>query len=750
MATDGTDLYLAVDAEPKDKILKLDPQGNLVAGFGVNGAADAPGTEVGGLAFQNGFLYVATNDERTVPDPFGQGFFIERFPALHKIDPNTGEELARRRIDVNDAFAGVFKLLDSIGSLASDGQFLYAGVKGTEGIQGAWFKIDPQFPPGAQNPPAERIDEFAGRLRFMPGFEAFEIIVSPEFPEDRQLVAAGQVDFGTPGTPDLRGVVSRFDREAGVMFDQFELTDITGMAYIGARLFMADDDTDTILGTAFLENSPVEVTLATSGPLGDDDFAANFSVMVDSTTLDADPALFRFGRRGTVEVAITSHVEGQVLTDPVTTIEGLVADSSVTSVEVGIELPFTRFIDDSVDAASVDIWDVNSGTGGAAIWHIACSDGSLAPDFGFPNNPRTSSAPCSWRYAIPDGASGDFDTGERTQGTLTTADPVTASQGSGLSFFTAFATELAPDTDVKSVKLAQVTQDAQGNDQDGEFRPILQIVGPGGGQAAQPLDALPGFRFAELEPLFINPNLARIDIDLSSFAGQRLKIRFEFDSVNRFANDGEGFYIDDIVFFGSGTRTIQMDAVRLTEPVVLGGISFPRRFTTPFELAEGVNRLVAKATQPYRPRRSGTTSVSVSVDTTAPVVVLFGISASVNTPVQILFGNVDDETLVSLEVTQATSGVAPGTIFSVGESGAFSVPVSLVEGLNTFVATALDGGNLTGADTFEVILDTVAPTVVDEGPIFPVGAVSARTEDDIIFQVTADDGHRQRQRCRKG
>ncbi|MDA1348442.1 MAG: hypothetical protein O3A47_06195 [Chloroflexi bacterium] len=727
MATDGTDLFLAVDGSPKDKIMKLDQNGDLVAGFGDAGSVDSPGTDTGGLAFHDGFLYAVTNDERTIADPFG-GFSIQSFPVISKLDPGTGEELARSDIELQDPFGPPQRLLDPIGALASDGNLLYAGVLGTQGIQGAWFSLD-LGNLGFGHLFARQIDQFAGRLQFIPGFDAFEITGNASIPDNRSLIGTGTT--GTPGV-DPADTLSRFDRDTGVMFDQFVLagTDIRGMAYIGSTLFMANEDANNVLGTALPENPGVELTLATNSPLGDDDFAANFSVTGTIDELDpvfeADPALFRFGRRGVVTVDITSHDEGDVLTNPVATISGTVDDASVTTVEVGIQLPFTEFVDDPVTVGvSEDIWrDIGSVTGESAFWHIACSD--QAP--GFPSTPRVSSPTCSWRYATPDAPS--FNTGARTQGSLTTFDPITISQGSQISFFTGYATELSSNTDVKLVEVAQVTQDLQGNDQVGEFKPLAQIVGPGGGSGPAPFNALPGFRFVELEPLFINPNLGQVGIDLSNFAGQRVMVRFDFDSVNRFANGGEGWYLDDIVISGSGTETVLVSTTRPPLGSTLGGVLF----STQFELAEGVNILVAKATQPYAPNRSGQTSASVFVDTTDPIVNLFGIPSAVNSPVQTLLGSVDDLTLQLVDITQNGEG-----IFSQGEAGSLSIPVSLSEGLNTFVATATDGGGLVGTATFEVILDTASPTIVDEGAIFPVGSVSARTQDDIIFQVTADD-----------
>ena len=375
----------------------------------------------------------------------------------HKLDPNTGEELTHFdiRLPGFDPFAPPPQLFDEIGALASDGTFLYAGVKGTGGITGAWYKIDPQNPEAV--PPAQEVLEFAGILPFMPGFESMELSMGTQVPDDRSLLASGSVSGSGPAT-----LVARFDKDTGVMLDQFDLSagsgakDVRGMAYATSTrtLYLADDATDSILGTALPENTGVELTAVGS-------YSSQLRV-------DVDPA--------------------------------------VSQVEVGIQLPFTEFVSDSVSTSqSANIWDVGD-DGSGALWHIAC--GNSFP--GFPGPDRVGSPPCSWRYGIPD--SPHFDTGSRTQGELTTKDTIPVSPGAELEFFTAYATELAPGADIKAVEVARVTTDLQGNDVVGAFKPILHIVGKGGGFAPPPQDAEPSFKYVELDPLFINPSMVPVNV----------------------------------------------------------------------------------------------------------------------------------------------------------------------------------------------------------------------------------------------
>ena len=768
MATDGTDLYIAVDATPRDKIMKVDTTGAKVAAFGDNGAVDSPGEETDGLAFHKGSLYAAANDIRTFTlfDPFGNPFIETRLiPTISKMNPTTGKELERRAIWVQGAFQGpgsgffefldhcgpppfpgaqpgpgcVVVLQDSIGALGSDGQRLYAGVKGTEGRQGQWFTVDPDDP--NEQARAEEVVEFEGQLPFVPGFESFEVSDFSGAPEDRKLLTSGStIDPSNPAD-----TVVRFDRNTGAMFrenpdqnptGQFVLTgqDIKGMAYISSTrtLFIADDVSDKVFGTVLPENTGVELTVVGN-------YTTDLQVDVDSTTVQsATPASYSIDRNPEVIVEVQSPADGFVLTSPTTTISGRVNDPSIDEVAVGIQLPFTRSIDDPVSTAgSPAIW-TPSDDGSGALWHITCE--------GDPGPRRFSSPPCAWRYGVQ-GVPG-FDTGSRTQGSLETTDAVSASQDTRVGFKTAFGTEVVPDVDFKLVEVATIRTDLQGNDippTEADWRAVLQIVGLGGAFAPTPANAGPGFRFLELEPVFINPNMVSVDIDLGQFAGERVKIRFKFDSVNEFSNGGQGWFLDDIEVAGSGTRTVLIPTTRIdtgqgTAP------RFFRQFSTPFELSEGENILTANAKQPYRPFDTGEAVSRGFVDTRAPELALFGIPFATNQLGQTLSGAVFDPTMTSLEITQTVfinAVSSTETIFGISAEPAdnsFQVGIRLREGRNIFTASAIDGGGLRATTTFEVIGDITGPNIERVTAVFPVGAVSARAGDEIIFQVLADEG----------
>ena len=765
MATDGASLYLIVDAEPLDKLMKLDPDtpnSPLVTSFGSGGAVDAPGTDIDAIAFHgDGFLYTLSNDLRSIDTQ--QGVFQFELPVLNKIDPATGESVAFLPILIEDNGSFDF-LIEPIDALASDGVFLYGGARATAEIEGVWFKIDvadiefiEAFGEQIGGPVAEPIDEFEGQLAFMPGFQSMEITLGSEFPVNRQLLASGDVsDSGFADT------IARFNRDSGTMFrevipgatnGQFKLTgtDIKGMDYATSSklLFLADDVSDKILSTKLPENTGVEITVVGN-------YDTDLVVDVDSTSnQNVTSVTYSVNRNTAVVVTLDSPDDNFKSTSTAATISGRLNDPSILTVDVDIQLPSTSFVDDEVvdDTAPLDIWDItDDGTG--ALWHIACNEDSSQ---GFPldDEPRFSSDPCSWRFAkpTPDGTFSDFDTGidSAPTGALTSVATISVGADTELEFSTGYLTEGTADVDVKLVEAAVVTTDAQGNENVGSFEAIIQIVAPGEAfEGDVPANAHPDFVFVQLPPLFISPfQLVPVSFDLYPFAGDDIKLRFRFDAVDDIGNDGEGWYLDDILVTGAGTQTVQVNTTRLDPPEteVINGSSTTlfREFSQAFVLSEGSNVMVANADLSYSPFLSDSAQVWGFVDTIAPIVTLAGLPDTTNDASQTLTGTIDEATLVSLTISQTifdgTSTTTIPTIFDIGtvpEDGTFSLGVSLGTGINTFTALASDRGLKEGTAEETSVGDFTAPTAI----VQIVGVTSedeALVGDDFFVVVHATD-----------
>jgi hypothetical protein len=728
MATDGTNLFILVDATPKDKILKVNSStGALMASF------DAPGADADALAFHQNFLYVVTNDERffEIPGPLGPTFERRALAVLNKLNPATGAKISEMTIPVTGAPGGFPFLRATVSALASDGTSLYLGLRNgstdPSSPDSDWFRFNPNTPFS----PAVGINEQPGALSEVHGFEAFTITTGNSFPDNRQLIGVGS------SSPNNDRLV-RMNKDTGAVFQQFALEatttpglDIKGLAYVGRTLFLADDAINMILGTALPENT-VELTV-----VGDYGSVLRVSVSPSATlTLNYTTAdrPFKIIRNPQVQVKLTSPLPNFVQTSATSTISGLVSDPSILKATVGVLLPFTNIIEDHVTKpASMSLWDRSSFAGGSANWHIACTgDAAFLSD-------KAVSPSCAWRYS--EAGQPNFDIGTQTAGALEATEIFTARDNTVLSFDTWYDTEGEPGSDQKFIEVAVVTKDAAGNDIIGVYRKIAQIVGfiPAG--ALPPAGAPPSFVFLTVPAFEFGPGGAKfrhIELPLGAFNGQRLKVRFSFDSVDRFANTGLGWFLDDIIVAGSDLRTVEVSTTPIT-PMTMSGVTYFRSFTTLFELSEGSNLVIASGVQPYSPFLKNDDKVEGFLDSRPPVISLVGVPSPTNQLNQNLQGNVQDLTFDFAELFQ-TDGAGTRSIGSVTAVGNFGQPVLLSEGKTTFTAVAHDRGGLTSTASLVVIADFTPPTVVDNGPIYPLGAVSARTLDDIIFQVTASDG----------
>jgi hypothetical protein len=321
-----------------------------------------------------------------------------------------------------------------------------------------------------------------------------------------------------------------------------------------------------------------------------------------------------------------------------------------------------------------------------------------------------------------------------------------------LSFATAWDTEFQPEMDKKYVQVARITQDLQGNDVIGTWKNIAQVV-----QFVDPM-WMPDpdnphellFQWIEAPPLpFAQGQKHNRTIDLSPLAGDNIKIRFLFDSVDEFANEGAGWFIDDIVVSGSGTKTISVPTVMMsstaTTTVGTTTVTMYRSFSTLFTLSEGENTLIATGIQPYSPQLRGQTQVQGFVDTIDPVITLSNVPANTNNPQQQLKGTLVEPTIdkggmleISHNVTSPDGSTSTAIVGKVTSEGEFQVFVSLQEGTNTFVAYAEDGGGRNSTKTLTSVAD-FSPPVAQIGIIGVTSAGEALVGDQYFVVVAAVD-----------
>jgi hypothetical protein len=218
-----------------------------------------------------------------------------------------------------------------------------------------------------------------------------------------------------------------------------------------------------------------------------------------------------------------------------------------------------------------------------------------------------------------------------------------------------------------------------------------------------------------------NNQMQLVTVDLSAYQGQSVKIRFRFDSGDGWGNDEAGWYVDNIKISGSGEKTVSVPTTILETPVVetIGttSVRWVKSFTTNFDLAEGENTVVMRASQPYS-SLVDSTQLQGFVDTQAPVITIGGLPQNTNVVKQQLTGTIDDITLQIMTVSQMTTDQSTGatstsSIYSlkqVPNDNAFTVNVSLSNGPNVFTVTGLDRGGLTTTKTATVVSDQTNPT----------------------------------------
>jgi len=188
----------------------------------------------------------------------------------------------------------------------------------------------------------------------------------------------------------------------------------------------------------------------------------------------------------------------------------------------------------------------------------------------------------------------------------------------------------------------------------------------------------------------------------------------------------------------SGTVSEEFTSVTVNDiPAAVTGTLYTLAYT----LAEGNNVLNVKAAD--RAGNSGSASVGVTLDSTAPAAPVISASASpTNVATLTLAGTAEAMASVKLYA----SATLLGTV-TADAQGNFTLPnVTLVEGTNSFTASAMDSaGNESFASApVTVVLDTVPPVITvtapEESAFFSVPQVSvAGTLDEAVALLTVND-----------
>ena len=694
MTSDGTNLYILVEASPLDKVIKVDTTGTLLDSF------DAPANNTDAIDYLGGALYISVNEDLS-------GGCCGFQPTIFKVNKDTG---------ATDTSFQVNNVWDSVTALGSDGTSLILGQQ----MGGNWRLVDPLNPSSAQE-----VWQNSQGFPWMEGFQSFEYVLG-------NLYAASG------------NQLNKFDKNTGQTLDSWFLQggtlNVKGLAYIGTTLYIADSGSDGVRASTFPENIP-ELTIAGN-------YEAKLVVETNGQTLESSLASFAIAKNSQVQVNITSPADGFSSFTPGVNIAGNLNDPSISQVNVGIALPFTTLFDDDVqDPGSASLWNANG------LWHTACQG---SPDDFFP---KSNSFPCSWYYGKD--SSQNYETGSTNAGDLVMVGPNTDGSFSvgadtNMTFWTWWNTEPGTEFDRKQVQVSAdngstwqtiamilppfemdfstgqpffVPQELQG--QNIQWLPIPQAHFEFSGGSCPPFcDSFGGGK----------PAFDPVDVNMDAFTGQDILIRFHFETVDAAVNALEGWYIDDVKIGGAGFQGVVAQVTPVTDPALLSQSIFGT-FQTVFNLAEGINTVTASAATSYDPSLKGSAEITGFLDTTPPIVTLDQIDSPTNTPTATLSGFIKDVNFNQLIITHTTV-LGTKTIITLKElpqDNTFTKSVSLVEGVNTFEATASDGAGLSGSATTSVVLDSTGPVLTVLSPSYPIGVISARPDDPVIFNVDASD-----------
>lgn len=295
-------------------------------------------------------------------------------------------------------------------------------------------------------------------------------------------------------------------------------------------------------------------------------------------------------------------------------------------------------------------------------------------------------------------------------------------EGSKLAFTTWWDTEIGPDYEHKMVVVKEGSTitimgmivdpppDTMNFDEDtmaNEFKNMMS-------------SKYPEYNLANnWEVNFIYANeWSSASFDLSEFAGQTVQVGFMFNTYDEWANDFQGWKVDDIQITGKGAKS---DNIPITNLM----------FKRSVELKEGLNSITLLADNGYL---NWNTTLSIYKDTTDPQVGFTFTSNYTNTSTFNITWFVSDTYL-----KMAKLYLNGEMVQKVTSSGFQSKQRSLDEGSNTISIVAEDYAGNINTTSINVTLDTTPPTVSVMSVVYPTGVTSARPGDEAVIRVNASD-----------
>jgi len=393
-------------------------------------------------------------------------------------------------------------------------------------------------------------------------------------------------------------------------------------------------------------------------------------------------------------------------------INGSVNDPSLSSIQRVLSASGTVIFEDAVDNEGT--WTKQLITfsnanyyDGAVLWHVESGDGKTY-----------------WRYSDPStGKYHTFSFGmEVANAGVIWSEDVQIGEGSQLTFDTWWDTEIGPEYDHKMVVVKEGSTitimgmivdpppDTKNFDEDimaSEFKNMMY-------------SKYPEYNLAEnWEVNFINVNTwDSASFDLSEFAGKTVQIGFMFNTYDEWANDFDGWKVDNIQLIGKGAKS---ENIPVTDQM----------FNRSVDLKEGLNSITLFADNGYL---NWNTTLNIYKDTVAPQIGFTFASNYTNSSTFNITWFVTDTYL-----KMAKLYLNGEMVQKVTSSGFQSKQRSLNEGTNTITIVAEDYAGNTNTTSINVTLDTTPPTVTVMSVVYPTGVTSARPGDEAVIRVNASD-----------
>lgn len=690
LAYDGsTYLYILVSAnfwdgtDYKDIIIKTDTQGNY------DSYIVAPGNSwnTHDITFIGSTLYAAYNEW----------------------DPNTFMDKGKIAKYTSGSWSTISGLsnLNPIGGLASDGTNLFVAYRDelridkrdpTTGAQISSFDVASTWGggggpgPGPEGPPIWGFDALAyDSSGFLYGAKMDMVVKVDASTGDYEN------DWVT-GLWDIKGLTFVSETFSGTAYN---------ILYLGTTQWPGKVYRASMVGAVpEVENTPIG------------NYTTAFQVIADSTTYTESDnfTLSKLTTAPSVTISAPSQGFAVASGSENITVSGSIDDPSISSVTVGIALPETTVFEDDVETANTTLgyWE-HLNIGSMMMWGPPVSD----EDLWHRSNVRdhTSGSGWSWRYAKE--STGTFDTpGYANAGILRTKTTYSIGADNILTFWTWYDSELDfwPDR-----KLVEASTDGA------NWEPVAWLA------KFWPPFMPPDITQEQYDALTMVPERTwtKVEVSLADFAGQDIYLRFRFDTMDDIGNNFEGWYVDDISISGAGFQGVAT------------AVDTNLQFSTVFTLAEGSNTIsVTAARTNYEPKLTGEASVSGSLDTTAPVVVLNPVTTPTNQSYQVISGNVTEANFDRLELKK--NGVLEWSTKVLSTGDTFSQSILLSEGDNVILVEVRDKVGLTDNITATIKLDTTGPVFEDVfssqyDVAYKTGEVSARPGDSFFIALKVTD-----------